>query len=134
MRIKGQWVEQTNQYLILALKEPYYGAYTKYHWGEHIEGFGINEEIILKALKLKLKIMVKCRNNKYEIKPSKALKIVNQYNSYYYGSNLVKIAVLPRNKFNKIPNEEAMIGFDSRIQLAKLWKTLCFSDSVRRKI
>lgn len=74
------------------IKEPFYGAGTKYGWtkdGYHIWGIGIKMTDLLNNKDLELEV----RDKTYKIKTLTIKPFVNRYNSFYRAKNDTNLAV-----------------------------------------
>ena len=80
MKIRNQvWIE-TDTHLVITLHEPYWSAWSKFGWPEHVEGLGLSVEAIREAYNKGLKIRVNVlKYGSYEINAKKAGDIGCQY-------------------------------------------------------
>lgn len=99
MKINGQHFTLTTTHIILELKEPYWGAWTRFNWPERTEGYSINKDAIDKAVELNKKIMFKTRWGDYEITTKKALRD----GSPLEARDGTELICIPRFSLKKLP-------------------------------
>lgn len=108
--IENQKVIETDKHLIIKLNTPWWSAYQRYGWKDKIEGFGLSKKLVEIALDLQKKIIINYKI-RYEITPTKILKLVNQYGSYFVARNGTTIVVIPRDACIKLTdNDEEQVG------------------------
>lgn len=89
--------------IIINLKAPYWGAWKKYKWTKGVEGLGLKEETLKKALREDSTIVFKiARYGTYKIRPVKASLAVNTFKSYYTARDNTRLAVIPRSACTKV--------------------------------
>lgn len=91
-----------DNYIIINLREPYWGAWKKYGWEEGIEGFGVRESLINVARMSKKKLLISFKYGDYEITPTLAEKVVKKYKSIFIARDNTKLVVIPRNRCKKV--------------------------------
>ena len=106
MRIKNQPIIETDTHLTIRLQQPYWGAWEKYKWEKGIEGFGLSEDLILKAIKKEKKIMISFKYGRYEIVGEKALEVSQKYQSFFKARDGTLLLVVPRTACRKIEKSE----------------------------
>lgn len=105
MRIRGQTVIGTDQYIFIRLREPYWSAWQKYGFEKGVEGFGISKEVIDKCIEQKKKLRVRiAKYATYEIGYTKLQLQASSDRRYLARDNKV-VYVLPRTAFEKIVRE-----------------------------
>jgi hypothetical protein len=98
MKIRNQvWID-TEKYLVITLREPFWSAWKTYGWEYGVEGFGVSLEAIKKAQEINKKIRVRLlRYGSYEISPQKALEAGRKFIT----RDNKPIMVIPRTAFDK---------------------------------
>lgn len=83
--------------------EPFWGGWKIYNWDKGIPGIGLNEKIVLEALRDKKKILVTIGKDPtvYEISPVTVVNQAKKYNSIFKARYGTKLAVVPQNQFRK---------------------------------
>jgi len=107
MKIRNvEWVE-TDKYIQVTLRDPFWSAWQKYGWEKNVEGFGISLEAIRYAIRVNKYLVVKTlKYGKYEISPTEAYaEGVEMHNWKFVARDKKILVVLPRTSFKKIENE-----------------------------
>lgn len=82
----------------LTLRQPWWGAYKQFGWDKGVPGFGIAKD----KLESYDEVEVSFQGNKYKITSQEALRIAQQYNSYFVTKSGVKLVSIPKTAFKSI--------------------------------
>lgn len=112
--------------ILIELRQPFFSAYQKYGWEDGVEGFGINEKLVNKALLEKRKLQIRYKSTNYVISPKNALSKSNLYGSVFIARDGTKLLVIPRTAFKRIPDleESITINTDVRLKLRDRWQEI----------
>lgn len=97
-----EWTEST-EYLILSLREPYWGAWQKYGWERGVEGLSVSLKAVEYAESLKKNLVVILKKyGIYRITPERAQK----FGKVFVARDNKGLLCIPRTAFTKIKQSE----------------------------
>lgn len=107
MKIAGQHIEITDDYLQITVREPYWGAYKQFGWPKGEWGISLSVDLIKKAKLHNRKIRVKLEDQTYETTPK---KIYNFYEKADKKPNIKRkntsLVCLPQRVYTPINHDK----------------------------
>jgi len=90
---------------ILNIAKPWYSAYQKYGWWEHVPGIGLNKHLVdsLAEQGKHLTLTIGTDPQKYRISGVRVKGIAYKYNSTYIARDNTILYVIPQNELKKVP-------------------------------
>lgn len=103
--INNEHIIEDSEYLIIRLRDTYKAAWFTYGWDKGVEGVGLSQELIDRAIEVKKKIMVRYNGTSYTITGFKANSISQNYLSKFVANNETVLRIVPLTSFDRLPEQ-----------------------------